>query len=256
MLLTLTLLSCVTNKQATYLQGNLENKTFNFPHKTYTTQVNDILLITVTSKDKELTSFFNNLGSSGNNQNSAAQNINPYLTGYRIDQHGNIRLPYIGELNVLGFTYDKIRDKIELELSKYLKNTSTYFVTVKNSGIKYTILGEISNPGTQTLLQYEASIIDAIANSGDVTEFGNRKNIEVIRQEKNGVKKYEIDLTQVESLNSDVFLIKNNDIINIKPIKQKPIGIGTTGLSVFNTIISTFTVAITTFIFVQSLNNN
>jgi len=254
---TLVLLSaCVSNKKATYLQGDLNKTTLNFPHKIYKTQINDVLLITVTSKDKTLTNFFNNLSAAGENQSGASgQNINPYLSGYRIDQHGNIRLPYIGEINVLGYSITEIRQNIEEELAKYIKNTDTFFVSVKSAGIKYTIIGEIGSPGTNTLLQYEASIIDAIANSGDVTEYGNRTNVEVIRQEKNGVKKYNIDLTNIDSLNSNVFLIKNNDIINIKPIKQKPIGIGTTGLSVFNTIISTFTVAITTYLFVQSLNN-
>ena len=237
---------------STYLQGTSENKNYNFPHKIYKSQVNDILFITITSKDKELTNFFNNLSSTSGQSNNS-NNINPYLTGYRIDKHGNVRLPYIGELNVLGFTFDEIRLKIEEQLGKYIKNTDTYFVTVKSGGIKYTILGEINAPGSNSLLAYEANIIDAIADSGDVTQYGNRTNVEVIRQEENGVKKYIVDLTNIESLNSEVFLLKNNDIINIKPIRQKPVGIGTTGLSVFNTILSTFTVALTTFIFVNSL---
>ncbi|NJB83329.1 polysaccharide biosynthesis/export family protein [Wenyingzhuangia aestuarii] len=244
--------SCVSNKRTTYLQGSLLEKKYDFPHKTFKTQINDILLITVSSKDKELTDFFNSLGSSNSSQGNAS-NINPYFSGYRIDIHGNIRLPYIGEMNVLGFTLNEIRTKIENELAKYLQNTDTYFVTVKNAGIKYTIVGEIGAPGTNTLQSYEATIIDAIASSGDITEYGNRTNIEVIRQEENGVKKHIIDLTNIESLNSDVFLLKNNDIINIKPIRQKPVGIGTTGLSVFNTVLSTFTVAITTILFINSL---
>ncbi len=249
----ITLSSCVTNKKSTYLQGTIDGKKFDFPHKIYKTQVNDILLVTVTSKNKELTNFFNGLSSNNNQSSGNNQNINPYLLGYRVDTHGNIRLPYIGELNVLGFTFEEVRLKIEEALGTYIKNTGSYFVSVKGGGIKYTILGEIKSPGSNSLLAYEATIIDAIANSGDVTQYGNRTNIEVIRQEKGGVKKYSIDLTNMDSLSSDVFLLKNNDIINIKPIKQKPIGIGTTGLSVFNTILSTFTVALTTYLFVNSL---
>lgn len=245
--------ACVSNKRTTYLQGNSSDKNYNFPHKIYKTQVNDILLITVTSKNKELTNFFNamsgNNGQSNNNQN----NINPYFTGYRIDKHGNIRLPYIGEMNVLGYTFNEIRVKIEESLAKYIQNTDTYFVSVKSGGIKYTILGEINQPGSNVILNYEANLIDAIANSGDVSQYGNRTNVEVIRQEKDGVKKYSVDLTSISSLDSDVFLLKNNDIINIKPIKQKPIGLGTTGLSVFNTVLSTLTVALTTYLFVNSL---
>ncbi|NIJ44985.1 polysaccharide export outer membrane protein [Wenyingzhuangia heitensis] len=247
------LTSCVSNKRTTYLQGDLSEKKYDFPHQSFKTQINDILLITVTSKDEELTNFFNSLGNSGGSSQGNINNINPYFNGYRIDPHGNIRLPYIGEMNALGYSLDQIRKNIETELGKYIQNTDTFFVTVKNAGIKYTIVGEIGAPGTNTLQAYEATIIDAIANSGDITQYGNRTNVEVIRQEKNGVQKYLIDLTNVESLNSNVFLLKNNDIINIKPIRQKPVGIGTTGLSVFNTVLSTFTVAITTILFINSL---
>lgn len=246
------LTSCVSNKRTTYLQGNTSEEIYNLQHKTFKTQVNDVLIIKVTSKDTELTNFFNSLATSGQS-NGNSQNINPYLTGYRIDPHGNIRLPFIGEMNVLGYSVDEIRIKIEKELEKYLQNTDSYFVDVKYAGIKYTILGQIGSPGTNNLMQYEVNIIDAIANSGDITEYGNRTNVEVIRQEEDGLKKYEIDLTNINTFNSDVFLIKNNDIINIKPISQKPIGLGTTGLSVFSTILSTFTVAITTYLFIDSL---
>lgn len=249
----LLLTSCVSNKKTTYLQGSSSEKVYNFPHKIFKTQINDILFITVTSKNKELTNFFNAMSGSGGNQQNNTTNINPYLSGYRIDKHGNIRLPYIGEINVLGYTFKEIRLKIEQSLAKYIQNTDNYYVTVKSAGIKYTILGEINNPGSNTLLGYEANIIDAIANSGDVSQYGNRTNVEVIRQEEKGVKKYTIDLTQMATLDSEVFLLKNNDIINIKPIKQKPIGLGTTGLSVFNTVLSTLTVALTTYLFVNSL---
>ena len=246
------LISCVSNKRTTYLQGSTTKEIYNLQHKTFKTQVNDILLIKVSSKDKELTEFFNSLANSGQ-QTNGGNNINPYLSGYRIDSHGNIRLPYIGEMNVLGYSMDEIRIKIEKELGKYIQNKDSFFVEVKSAGIKYTIVGQIGAPGTKYLMQYEANIIDAIANSGDITEYGNRTNVEVIRQEKDGLKKYEIDLTNINTFKSDVFLIKNNDIINIKPLKQKPIGVGTTGLSVFNTILSTFTVAVTTFLFINSL---
>jgi len=245
------LTSCVSNKRTTYLQGSLSEKKYDFPHQIFKTQVNDILLIKIKSKDEELMSFFNSLSASSASQ--ASSNVNPYFEGYRIDQHGNIRLPYIGELNVLGFSLDNIRKKIENELSKYIQNSNSYFITVKNAGIKYTIVGEIGSPGTNNIQAYEATIVDAIANSGDISEYGNRTNVEVIRQEEDGVKKYIIDLTSIESLNSDVFLLKNNDIINIQPIKQKPIGIGTTGLSVFSTVLSTLTIIFTTILFINSL---
>ncbi|MGY5351355.1 polysaccharide biosynthesis/export family protein [Wenyingzhuangia sp. IMCC45533] len=238
---------------STYLQGETTSNQYNFQHKIYKTQINDLLLINVTSKDVELTQFFNSLGNNSSQSAGNVQQINPYVTGYRIDKDGNVRLPYLGKVGVLNMTFDEIRIKLENLLSQYIKNKDAFFVSVKGGGIKYTILGEISNPGSRLLLQYEANIIDAIADSGDVTQYGNRTNVEIIRQENGAVKKHIVDLTNINSINSDVFLIKNNDIINIKPINQKPIGLGTTGLSVFNTILSTFSVTLTTILFIRTL---
>jgi polysaccharide biosynthesis/export protein len=246
------LTSCVSNKKIVYLQGDTEHEVYNLQHKIFKTQVNDILLIKISSKDKELTNFFNALSPDQLNPNNNI-NINPYLSGYRINAKGNIRLPYLGEMNVLGYSINEIRILIEKELSKYIQNSESFYVDVKSAGIKYTVIGEITKPGTNYLLQYEANIVDAIANSGDITQYGNRTNVEVIRQETDGLKKYEVDLTDIDVFKAKAFLLQNNDIINIKPIKQKPIGLGTTGLSVFNTILSTFTVAITTYLFVNSL---
>lgn len=243
--------SCIANKDVVLLQGDASLKNYNIPHKTFKTQVNDFLFVTIKSKNPELLAFFNDL--TNGNQNGNSQSIDPYMQGLRIDPHGNIRLPYIGEMNVLGYTTDEIRVMIEQKLSTLIIDKNSYFVDVKLGGIKYTVLGEVGSPGSITHLTYETNIVEAISKAGDFTTYANRKKVEVIRQEENGIKKYEIDVTNLEALNSEVFLIKANDIINVKPLKQKPIGIGTTGLSVFNTVISTFSVIVTTVLFIKTL---
>ena len=124
---------------------------------------------------------------------------------------------------------------------------------VKLSGIRYTIIGEVNSPGTNVLFQNRVSIIEAIANSGDISIVGNRKNVEVIRQSPSGIKKYSIDLTKIEAFNSEVFYIKSNDIINIIPLKQKAWGTGTTGLQTLTTIVSVFTLITSTFVLARNL---
>ena len=144
-----------------------------------------------------------------------------YLTGYSIDRQGNIRLLTLVEMNVLGYTTKEVRVKIEGESEKYLEKGTTIYVTVRLQGIKYTVMGEVNLPGTKIAYSNNLSIIDAITNSGDVIDVGDRTNVEVIRISPSGdVKKFEIDLTNIKAVNSEIFL-KPNDYINVKPLRQK-----------------------------------
>ena len=177
---------------------------------------------------------------------------NSYFNGYSIDMHGNIRLPYIGELNVIGYTTDEVREKIKSELKKYILTSQATFVTVKLNGIRYTIIGEIGSPGTNVLYQNKVNIIEAISNSGDIVDTGDRTNVEVIRNEFDGLKKYTLDITQVSVFDSEVFNILPHDIIYIQPIKTKSWGIGTTGLQTFTTLASIFSIIATTILLIQS----
>ena len=156
------LLSCVPSKNLIYLQGEpIQEKGIkrinNIPYKL---QVDDVLNIDIKSSDQKMVAIF--VKQSGGNSN---QNIGPessYFSGYSIDSYGNIRMPTLGEINVLGYTTEEVRKKIENELNKYFKNKDDIFVSVKLAGIKYTIIGEINNPGPKVIFQNKVSIIDAI----------------------------------------------------------------------------------------------
>ena len=264
LLLTIAFLSsCVPSKDLIYLQGEpiqkREIKRINdIPYKL---QVDDILNIDIKStdiksSDEDMVSIFKKQSNNNNSGGNSNQNFGSgasYLSGYSIDSYGNIRMPTLGEINVLGYTTVEVRKKIENELNKYLKNKEDIFVSVKLSGIKYTIIGEITSPGPKVIFQNKVSVIDAIANSGDITIVGNRKKVEIIRNSISGTEKFTIDLTDINAFNSDVFYIKPNDIINIIPLKQKTWGTGTTGLQTFTTVISVFTLLYSTVILAKNL---
>jgi polysaccharide biosynthesis/export protein len=245
------LFSCVSSKDLIYLQGDpiqkKELKRINdIPYKL---QVDDLLNINIKSNEEKLVAIFNK-------QNSGNQNYsieNGYLSDYSIDIYGNIRMPILGTINVLGYTTTEVRKKIEKELKKFLKNSEDIFVSVKLSGIRYTIIGEVSQPGLKVVFQNKVSIIDAISNSGDISIVGNRKKVEVIRSSISGTEKFLIDLTDINALNSHVFYIKSNDIINVVPLKQKSWGTGTSGLQTLSTVISIFTLLTSTFILARNL---
>lgn len=251
--------SCVSKKELTYLQGspikNAEIKRVNnIPYKL---QIDDILNINITSSNADIVSAFqkgNTRNSNGTSQSGNMVSNQSYFSDYSIDIYGNIRVPTLGEINVLGYTELEVRKKIEDKLKEeYIKNDESLFVSVKLSGIRYTIIGEIGNSGTNIIYQNRVSIIDAIANSGDITGVGNRKSVEIIRQTLNGTEKYTVDLTKIDALDSEIFYIKPNDIINIKPLPQKSWGTGTTGLQSLTTIVSVFTLITSTIILARNL---
>ena len=160
-----------------------------------------------------------------------------YFFGYSVDRHGNIRLPYIGEINVLGYTTEEVREKVEEKLDDYVEENTEIFVTVRLDGIRYTIMGEIASPGVKIIYQNQISIIDAVTNAGDITIVGDRKEVEVLRMTEEGYKKFEIDLTNISALDSEIFYVKPNDYINVKPLPQKALGFGTTGFQSLTTIV-------------------
>lgn len=251
--------SCVPNKDLVYLQGKPLTKTdvYKLNNEPYRLQVDDVLSIDLKAspEHEKFVSLF--MKSTNQNITSTAglgfEGARNLQQGYSIDRHGNIRVPHIGEVNVLGYTTKEVRIKLEEALLKYLNNKDDFFVSVNLSGIKYTIIGEISSPGPKVIYQNRVSIIDAISNSGDITVTGNRKKVELWRNTINGRKKYTIDLTSAEVFDSEVFYIQPNDVINVIPLKQKSWGTGTTGLQSLTTIISVFSLVTSTVLLIRNL---
>ena len=147
--------SCIPNKDLVYFQGQPSSKKSvdKIIKEPYKLQVNDILAINIKSNNQELVSLFSQTDQQSSQVGNQFNEQGLYFNSYTIDEHGNIRIPYIGELNVLGYTEKKVREKIESELSIFFKDAQDIFVTVKLAGIRFTVLGEVNNPGTLVLFQ-------------------------------------------------------------------------------------------------------
>ena len=170
-----------------------------------------------------------------------------YYDGFVVNDHGNIRIPSLGEINVLGYTVEEVREKLEDRLLKdYFKAEANVFVTVKLAGIRYTINGEIGRPGSNIIYRDQVSIMEAIANSGDILMTGDKSDVVITRQYPAGQKVHHIDLTSIDAMSSDYYFIKPNDLILVNPLPQKSIGTGTTGLQSITTIVSITSALITT----------
>ena len=246
--------SCIPNKELVYFQGEAsENQKLQKLQDTpYKLQVNDILDIQLKSADEKLVALFSNKATSGNS-NVLISEEQLYFTGYSVDRHGSIRLPYIGDINVLGYTTKEVREKIEEEFSVYFKDPRDVFIDVKLAGIRFTVIGEVGRTGNQVLFQNQVNLIEAIASAGDISVTGNRKNVTIFRKNIDGTKRYVINMLDVETFNSDNFFIQSNDIIYVEPLKQKSWGTGVTGLQSLTTIITILSLVTTTILLINTL---
>ncbi|MEO8234901.1 MAG: polysaccharide biosynthesis/export family protein [Flavobacterium sp.] len=245
--------SCIPNKDLLYLQNknnsNQEQAITPVVLKPYRAQVNDVLSIRIKALDQKLVEMFNTAVVPGAQINTSDA---LYFDGFSVNDHGDIRVPVLGIVNVIGLTLDEIRLKIEKQLlEEYFNKSADIFVTVKLAGMRYTVNGEVVSPGTKVLFQDKVTILEAIANCGDITITGNRKDVMVVRQYPNGTEMHTIDLTSSDALKSPYYYIQPNDFIYIKPLKQKSWGTGTNGLQSFTTILSSVSLLLTIFLLLK-----
>lgn len=246
--------ACIPVKDLTYIQNNpdspINDSIISIVDKPYRLQTNDVLSIILKANDPELVQIFNTSPTAVTNTNKTSDGL--YFDGYTVNDHGNIRIPIIGEMNVLGYTVEEVRKMVEKKLlEEYFNKEANIFVTVKLAGIRFTINGEIASPGVTTLYQERVTIMDAISSAGDITITGNRKSVTVVRQFPHGTEIHDIDLTDVKCMQSPYYYIKPNDYIYIKPLKEKSWGTGTTGMQTLSTIITSLSLITTVLLLIK-----
>lgn len=244
--------SCIPTKDLVYLQDKNENKTdasiSEVMLKPYRLQVNDVLSITIKADDPKFTAIFNPTNKGETDKIASSL----YFDGYTVNDHGNIRMPVLGEINAIGYTVEELRIKIEKQLlDEYFKKEANIFVTVRLAGFKYVVNGEVGSTGTKFLFQDHVNIMEAIANSGDITMTGDRKAVTIIRQTPSGTEIHDIDLTDVNVMKSPYYNLQPNDYIYVKPLKQKSWGTGKTGLESLSTIVTLLSLLTTTLVLIN-----
>ena len=152
--------SCVPNKDLIYLQDKGAEKAamdmqIQLNAKPYKLQIGDLLSINIKALDKELVALFKTT----NDETSQQSQNSLYFNGFTVDIHGNIEIPIIGKMNVLGYTTEEISDRVEeLLLKEYFEESANIFVTVKLSGLRFTVNGEVGTTGTVTLFKERVTI--------------------------------------------------------------------------------------------------
>ena len=169
---------CVTQKKMLILQdeGASVNDSLQVRiQNEYKLQSGDILDIKVSSLDPNSVAVFNK--AVGSSVNSTITPAGLYVNGYMIDRFGDINLPLIGDLSVTGLTVDSLNHLLDLKLAIYFK---FYTVEAKLVNYRVSILGSVSNPGTQFVYNSDLNVLQAISNAGGVSDHGNRTKIKII----------------------------------------------------------------------------
>lgn len=209
------------NVEEVALQTSIENAKS-------TIQPNDQLVILVTAKDLDVVKPFNQNYSSGQiyqysnpSANSPTQNQTS-VSGptYIVDSYGDIDFPVIGKVNTNGKTLEELRDTLKEKLSKYIINPN---VSLRNTNYKVTVLGEVNRPGTYNIPEAQTTILSALGLAGDLTIYGKRNDILILRNINGNVSKERVDLTKADFINSPFFNLKQNDVIVVgaNETKQK-----------------------------------
>ena len=213
------LYSCAPFKRSIYL--NDETLTEGVPKfyenkkSEYRVQTNDVLHIQVLSADEEINNIFNIKNNAiGNFGNPGAL----YVAGYSVDLHGNINLPIVGNLSVRNLTLFEIQNQVQQSIDVYLKNAT---VIVKLINFRVTVLGEVASPGSFIINNAQVNLFEALGRAGDITEFGNRNNVRIIRQSSDGEEVVSIDITKPGILNSKYFYLQPNDVIYVEPLRSR-----------------------------------
>ena len=216
----LIILSCTNQRQLIYLQGVDENSDTSFyamNQLDYWIQSQDILYIKVYTLNSEVSDLINQTSSS-NQQNLFQNETSLYINGYTVNDSGYIEIPVLGRIKIINLTLDETIETIRQRADQYLKDAT---VIVKLISFKFTVMGEVNNPGIFRNFNNQLTVFEAISMAGDITDYGNRKKILVLRPSEKGTETFRLDLTNKNILTSEGFFLLPNDIVYVEPIKSK-----------------------------------
>lgn len=206
--------SCTSKKQLLYLNNasDFTHNSIKFSSNEYNISSGDILKIEISSIIPEAVVVYNKVSAiTGSSQNLQILQ----LEGYLVDNLGNINFPVLGKISTKDLNINQFENKLARLLidGNHLTNP---IVKVRRLNSKFTVLGEVRNPGTFSFVDEKLNVLQALGYAGDLTINGKRQ-ISLVRENDGLRSVYEIDLTNTDFLNKPLYEIKNNDIIIVKP---------------------------------------
>lgn len=182
----------------------------------------DQLTITVSTTNDEAAVPFNMTVPTPYTVNSRSTYSQAMLQTYLVDNNGFINFPIVGQLHVGGLTKAEAENLIQDKIKPFMAEAENPIVTVRMTGYQISVIGEVARPGTFTVSREKISILEALAQAGDLTIYGQRKNVQLIREDATGQKSIHVfDLTDANIINSPYFYLQQNDVVYVTPNKVK-----------------------------------
>ena len=225
LLLPFLLTACQSYKKVPYFQNVEVVNEAEQQEKLYDAKImpKDLLTIVVSCTNPELATPFNLTVASNAGiavSTSSYVTTQPVLQPYLVDNDGNINFPVLGELKLGGLTKREAEQLIIDKLKPYMKETP--IVTVRMVNYKISVIGEVTRPGTFTISNEKVNLLEALAMAGDMTVYGLRDNVKLIREDANGKQQIvTLDLNKAETILSPYYWLQQNDIVYVTPNKAK-----------------------------------
>lgn len=193
------------------------------PFKSPVIQPDDILNITIQTIDNNINDLLNNNTTINNSSTSipvvgTVSGSGQAVSGYLVDKDGNVNLAFVGKVHVAGLTTAQAKDTLTNEVNKYFNNA---IVNVRYANFRVTILGEVERPSTYVVPNEKINIFDALGLAGDMTIYGQRENVLLVRDTLNDKKLIRLNLNNKDIVSSPYFFMQSNDIIYVEPNKFK-----------------------------------
>lgn len=204
---------CAPRRDLVYF-SNLAKQTSEekLPTQEVKIQQNDLLSVSINSLNQESNVLF-----AVNTKTPSAEN-NYKIEGYRVNKEGMINLPVVGNVRLEGLTIEQAQNTISRELDKYVKKP---VVDIQLVNFKVTVIGEVNRPSNFTVQGDNINLLQALGLAGDMTVYGKRDNVLVIREQNGQRVMKRLNLNNQDVMSSPFFFLKQNDIVYVEPDKSK-----------------------------------
>ena len=223
--------SCGSTKNIAYFQNSdwidFEKSKFLYDARI---MPKDVLTITVSTVNPDAAIPFNMTVPTTVNQSHSTYS-QPVLQSYLVDNNGNIEFPILGTLSVGGLTKSACEKMIHDKIQPYLNANENPVVTVRMSSYSISVIGEVNRPGSYQVSREKINVLEALARAGDLTIYGVRDRVKLIREDASGRKEiHTLNLNDANLISSPYYYLQQNDIVMVEPnkVKARNSNVGTT----------------------------
>ena len=206
--------SCITNRDLEYFHTSKNVSKVKVNANDYRLQVGDLISVQISTVTQQQHDFFNKEQTS----NSQLMMQNPYLYGYLIKTGGFLDLPSFGKVKAEGFTLRELENIIKQIAVSYFEQP---IVKLNIINFEISVLGAVNNPGNYKVVNPESNVLYALSLASDMTEFGNRKKVKIIRNENEVNRVFYVNLTDVKTLNNPDFMLQPHDVIYVSSLNKR-----------------------------------